>query len=83
MTGMHVQLKKVCAQTLQMPMSRMDMAAWPGRTHAYAQVPVLYPFGYGLSYTTFETRTIRHVVDDDTGADGFSVTVANTGEYAY
>ncbi|KAK9802811.1 hypothetical protein WJX73_010724 [Symbiochloris irregularis] len=65
--------------TREIPMSQMDMAMWPGRTHAYVQVPVLYPFGYGLSYTTFETRSLRHEVNESTGADSFSVTVANTG----
>ena len=31
----------------------MDMRAWPGRTHRFVQVPVLYPFGHGLSYNSY------------------------------
>lgn len=43
----------------------------------------LYPFGYGLSYTTFEYGDVR--LSSDTLSDGgtvtASVTVSNTGEY--
>ena len=44
----------------------------------FAKDKVLYPFGYGLSYTTFETRAeiLKNTGDEIT----LSVTVSNTGE---
>ena len=44
----------------------------------FARDKVLYPFGYGLSYTTFETRAeiLKNTGDEIT----VSVTVSNTGE---
>ncbi|MCF2533581.1 glycoside hydrolase family 3 C-terminal domain-containing protein [Yinghuangia soli] len=41
-------------------------------------LPVRYPFGHGLSYTTFETRDVSAVLAGDDTAT-VSVTVANTG----
>lgn len=50
-----------------------------------AEVPVLFPFGHGLSYTTFEYAPLAVTLPDaDTDAAGFSVQVeleiTNTGD---
>ncbi|MFG1996874.1 glycoside hydrolase family 3 C-terminal domain-containing protein [Actinoplanes sp. NPDC048988] len=51
------------------------------RHYTTAQAPVRYPFGHGLSYTTFSTRGLAvEVTGDDTAT--VTVTVANTGERA-
>ncbi|MGC4932806.1 glycoside hydrolase family 3 C-terminal domain-containing protein [Gordonia sp. DT30] len=44
-------------------------------------LPVAFPFGHGLSYTTFEYRDLDVHANDDGGID-IAVTVANTGERA-
>lgn len=46
----------------------------------FAPEKVLYPFGYGLSYTTFSTE----VISSDVSASGCSITVRvkNTGSYS-
>ncbi len=41
---------------------------------------VVYPFGYGLSYTTFELRTVG--VSEDSGVITAKVSVTNTGKVA-
>jgi len=46
------------------------------RTYQYFQGTPLYPFGYGLSYTTFRYGTLKPV------ADGYEVPVTNTGTRA-
>ena len=43
---------------------------------------VLYPFGYGLSYTTFDIYDISAVSDAKTDTVTVSATVKNTGEHA-
>ena len=43
---------------------------------------VQYPFGYGLSYTTFDQTMGEVTYDESTGTIGFDVTVTNTGEVA-
>ena len=37
--------------TSQIEETNMNMREFPGRTHAFLQVPVLFKFGFGLSYT--------------------------------
>ncbi|PRW60118.1 glycosyl hydrolase isoform A [Chlorella sorokiniana] len=45
--------------TAQSDFYDMSMRRWPGRTHRHLQVPVLYEFGHGLSYTSFAYSTMR------------------------
>lgn len=48
----------------KVPMTDMDMrpnpsSGYPGRTYRFYKGPVVYPFGHGLSYTTF-THSLAH-----------------------
>ncbi|MDR0395197.1 MAG: glycoside hydrolase family 3 C-terminal domain-containing protein [Tannerella sp.] len=54
-----------------------------GRVYSYSDMEYypLYPFGYGLSYTSFEYSELQTSVDDDGNMD-VKVTVTNTGEIA-
>jgi len=47
-----------------------------GRTYRYFRGPVLYPFGYGLSYTTFAYKNLRTVT---TKPLTVTLDVTNTG----
>ena len=47
-----------------------------------AGVDVAYPFGYGLSYTTFSQSMSYITVDEATGTMSADVTVTNTGQTA-
>ena len=58
--------------------------AMKGRTYRYFEGTPLYPFGYGLSYTTFAYRNLK-VPDRAVHAGdpaSFEVTVTNTGKVA-
>ena len=51
------------------------------RTYRYFDKPVLYPFGYGLTYSDFELSGLQ-VEKTDCGKLKISVTVKNTGDAA-
>jgi beta-glucosidase len=59
----------------------MDYNIRDGRTYMYFKGKPLYPFGYGLSYTTFRYANLRTSAAslDRNGAVTISVDVANTG----
>lgn len=58
------------------PMENYDLISHP-RTYRYFDKPVLYPFGYGLSYTSFSYSGLR--AEKTGGGLKVSVTVKNTG----
>lgn len=62
----------------------MDYDIRRGRTYMYFRDAPLYPFGYGLSYTTFEYRDLKTSAAtlSRTGGIDVSVVVKNTGKRA-
>ena len=63
------------------PMSDYDLINHP-RTYMYFNKPVLYPFGYGLSYTKFEYSNLK-LNSDKIKKDGeveLQFTIQNTGK---
>jgi beta-glucosidase len=59
----------------------MDYDIRKGRTYLYFKGKPLYPFGYGLSYTTFQYSNLRTSADTVSGKGQVtvSVTVRNSG----
>lgn len=53
--------------------------AMKGRTYRYMEVPALYPFGYGLSYTSYEYSGLK--TEEDGDGVNVSVTVENRGDW--
>ena len=62
----------------------MDYDIRKGRTYLYSKVEPQYPFGFGLSYTTFEYANLKTSADTvaGTGEIAVSVDVKNTGKQA-
>jgi len=62
----------------------MDYDIRKGRTYLYFKGQPLYPFGFGLSYTTFEYSNLRTSADSvsATGEVAVSVDIKNTGSRA-
>ena len=52
------------------------------RYYDWAEKEVLYPFGYGLSYTEFTYEKMEVKWDDITGKGQVSITISNTGSRA-
>ncbi|KAG2501341.1 hypothetical protein HYH03_001131 [Edaphochlamys debaryana] len=71
-------------------MTNMAMRPWPGRTYRYLQVPVLFPFGHGLSYSCFNYSALRTALKPRCDTPGppedicfrVEVDVTNTGNHA-
>ncbi|MDE6270705.1 MAG: glycoside hydrolase family 3 C-terminal domain-containing protein [Muribaculaceae bacterium] len=65
------------ADILDLP-PMMDYDIRNGRTYMYSKAKPLYPFGYGLSYTTFDYSDFAAATEGD--EIKATVTVSNTGE---
>ena len=72
--------------TLTFPKATADLPPFEdysmaGRTYRYAEKEPLFPFGFGLSYTSFEYRNLK-LVSSHPSTFKVSITVQNTGDVA-
>ncbi len=67
----------------QLPVYYNQLPGWHGSKYIDLPMMALYPFGYGLSYTTFEYTNLRlsQTVCVPTDRINVSVEVTNTGQY--
>ena len=61
------------------PLPEMENYNMEGRTYRFLRTPPLYPFGYGLSYTTFDYFNAKILSENDDTVL-CSVDVSNTGK---
>jgi len=68
----------------QISLEDMHMQPYPGRTYRFYQEQPIFPFGWGLSYTTFEITWENGTNDviSQTGSVDYRATVTNTGTIA-
>jgi len=73
----------------QIPLTDMNMTDGPGRTYRYYTGTPIWPFGWGLSYTTFtidwESNSMKpktFATNDDLSQVYFRAKVTNTGSIA-
>lgn len=67
----------------QMSFLDMSMTNYPGRTYRFFRGDVVFPFGFGLSYTTFTYETEQFGArSPDSGSTSYRVRVTNTGTVA-
>lgn len=71
----------VSAVQSQIAATDMHMRTWPGRTYRFLQVPALFDFGFGLSYSTFEYGNLKVSQVHNDGQRQWKVTARcrNTG----
>jgi beta-glucosidase len=66
----------------QLPCFYNRKATDSGQRYCDLSAAPLYPFGFGLSYTSFEISYVRADIEDNGSAVNVTFDVSNTGEYS-